>query len=85
MKGFSGTRSCYQLGEIWVWEGVNKVRTLPDAPQSTPHRQPLISISISLAHSDGPLQNIYLNAACILQIWINAFCDPNTKLESSYF
>lgn len=65
---------------------------LPDAPQSTTHKQSLIlresliSVGASLAHNEGPVKNIYLNTACILQIWIfKTFCGQNTILENSYF
>lgn len=85
MKGFSGTRGWPQLGEVCVWEGVNK-GMLPNAPQSMPPKQSLISIRASPAHNEGPVKNIYLNTACILHIWkFKTFCDRNTILENSYF
>lgn len=91
MKGVSGTRGWPQLGEICMWEGVNK-GMLPEAPQSTTCKQSLIlresliSVRASLAHNKGPVKNICLNTACILQIWIfKTFCGQNTILENSYF
>lgn len=90
MKRFSGTTGWPQLGELCVWKVWTRecfLRPLSKThKQSLVCRESLISVGASLAHNKGPVKNIYLNTACILQIRIfKTFCGQNIILENSYF